>query len=145
MLAESPPLPGDDGARLDEDQNILPAGPLPGQPCPKQSIGELRSRSRGAPAVDCELVAQREDLELERDPRLETGAEGGEDGEQDFLHGRTLRQRLRGPSSESPRWPVRLRGTPSRKGRCQDKLRPFRSRCLTRAVMVGDRLGICSS
>ena len=73
---------------------------------------QFESARKGIVTAEKAFVAQREDLELERNPRLETGAEGGEDGEQDFLHGRTLRQRLRGPSSESPQWPVRLRGTP---------------------------------
>ncbi len=85
MLAESPPLPGDDGAGLDEDQDVPPAGPGPGQPRPQESIGDLGASSPRAPLVDGELVAQREDLELEGDSRPEACAEGGEDGEEDFL------------------------------------------------------------
>ena len=57
-------LPGDDGARLDEDENIPPARPHPGQPRPKQTIRDLGTGSPVAPLVDGELVAQREDLEL---------------------------------------------------------------------------------
>jgi hypothetical protein len=37
---------------LDEDQNIPPAGPGLGQPCPEQSIGDLGARSRRAPLDD---------------------------------------------------------------------------------------------
>ncbi len=71
MVAEPAPLPGDDGARLDEDENVPPAGPAPGQPRPQQPIGDLGARSRRASLVDGELVAQREDLELEGGPRSE--------------------------------------------------------------------------
>ena len=65
MVAEPATLPGDDGARLDEDQDVPPASPGPGQPRPEQSIGDLGAGPGRAPLVDGELVAQREDLELE--------------------------------------------------------------------------------
>jgi len=65
MVTEPTTLPCDDGARLDEDENVAPAGPGSGEPRPWKAIGGLDARSRGVPLVDGELVTQREDLKLE--------------------------------------------------------------------------------
>ncbi len=75
VVAKPPALPSDDGARLDEDQGIAPAGPGPGQPRPEQSIGNLGAGPGRAPPVDSELVAQRDGLELEDGARSEAGPE----------------------------------------------------------------------
>ena len=42
---------------------------------------------RAAPLVNGELVAQGEDLELEGGPRSEGSEEGGEESDEDGLHG----------------------------------------------------------
>jgi hypothetical protein len=86
MIAEPAALPGDHGARPDEDENVPPASPGPGQPRPEQSIGDPGAGPGRAPLVDGELVAQREDLELEGGARSEAGAKGREEGEKDRLH-----------------------------------------------------------
>lgn len=57
MVAEPTTLPGDDGARLDEDQGISPVSPDPGQPRPEQSVGDLGAGPGKGPLVDGELVA----------------------------------------------------------------------------------------
>ena len=88
MLAEPTALPGDDGTGLDEDQNISPAGPGPGQPGPEQPIGHCGADSRRKSLIDGELVTQRKNLELEGNPRSERCAEQGQDSEEDFLHDR---------------------------------------------------------
>jgi hypothetical protein len=57
-------------------------------------LGALRSALRRRrdvaleTPVDGELVAQREDVELEDGPRSEGSAEGGEESDEDGLHGR---------------------------------------------------------
>jgi hypothetical protein len=88
VVAESAPLPGDDGAGLHEDEDTSPAGPGSGEPGPEEAVGDVDPGSSVAALVDGELVAQGEDLELEGDPRAEAGSEGGEQGEEDSLHGR---------------------------------------------------------
>ena len=70
MVAEATPLLGDDGARLDEHENVPPARPASGQPRPKQTIAHFGAGSRTSPLVDGELVAQGKDLELQSDPRF---------------------------------------------------------------------------
>ncbi len=87
MVAEPTTLPGDDGAGLNEDESIPPASPGPGQPRPEQPIGDLGVGPRLAPLIDGELVAQGKEFELEGGPRSEASANGGEDGEEDLLHG----------------------------------------------------------
>ncbi len=91
MVAEPTALPGDHGARPDEDENVPPARPCPGQPRPEEAIGDLDARSHRTPLVDGKLVTQREDLELEGGARSEGSAERGDEGEEDCLHeGRRL-------------------------------------------------------
>jgi hypothetical protein len=86
VVAKPAALPGDDGARLDEDEDISPASPSLGQPRPEQSIGDLGAGPGRAPLVDGELVAQREHLELEGGSRSEARAERPEEGEENCLH-----------------------------------------------------------
>ncbi len=86
MVAEPAALPGDHCARLDEDENVPPASPVPGQPRPEKAIGDLDARSRVAALIHGELVAQCEDLELQGGSRSEAGAERGDEGEEDCLH-----------------------------------------------------------
>ncbi len=102
MIAEPAALPGDHGARPDEDENVPPASPGPGQPRPEQSISDPGAGPGRAPLVYGELVAQSEDLELEGGPRSEAGADGREEGEKDGLHeGRKL-PHLSGTKRQSP-------------------------------------------
>ncbi len=57
VVAEPAPLPGDDGARLDEDENIPPPCPDSGQPRPEQAVGDVGPGSWIASVVHGELVA----------------------------------------------------------------------------------------
>ena len=102
MVAEPPALPGHDGARLDKDQGITPAGPSLGQPRPEEAIGDLGVGSGGAPLVDGELVPQREDLELEGSARSEAGPERREEGDEDRLHEGSKLPHLSGTEREPP-------------------------------------------
>jgi hypothetical protein len=86
VVAKPAALPGDDGARLNEDQGIPPASPGLGQPRPEEAIGDLGAGPGRAPLVDGELVAQREDLELDSGSRSEDGAERGDEGKENCLH-----------------------------------------------------------
>ncbi len=108
MVAEPSALPCDDGVWPDEDENVPPASPGPGQPRPEKAIGDLDARSRRTPLVDGELVAQREGLELQGGPRSEAGAERGEEGEEDFLvSSRSADRATSGSESGAGKRPVR--------------------------------------
>ena len=74
MVTEPTTLPCDDGARLDEDENIPPSRPSPGQPCPQEAVSEAGSGSSLATLMDGELVALGEHLELEGGSRSDASA-----------------------------------------------------------------------
>lgn len=76
MIPEPATLPGDHGARLNEDEHVAPAGPGPRQPRPQEAIGDLGAGASATALVDGELVTQSEDLELEG----RTGSEGSKAG-----------------------------------------------------------------
>jgi hypothetical protein len=57
--------------------------------------------SRVAPLIDGELVAQGKDLELQGGARSKASANGGEDGEEDLLHGGSKLPDLGATTSES--------------------------------------------
>jgi hypothetical protein len=101
MVPEPAALPGDHGARLDEDENVPPASPVPGQPRPEKAIGNLDARSCLAALIHGELVAQCEDLELEDGSRSEAGAERGGEGEEDCLHEGSKLPHLSGTGRDS--------------------------------------------
>ena len=86
MVAEPAALPGDHGARLDEDENVPPASPATGQPRPEKAIGDRDVRSRLAALIHGELVAQCEDLKLQGGSRSEAGAERGDKSDEDCIH-----------------------------------------------------------
>lgn len=60
VVAESPLLPGDDGARLDERQGVLPAWSEPGQPRPGHTVGRTESRAMDHRLIYRQLVPRRE-------------------------------------------------------------------------------------
>ena len=75
---------------------------------PEKAIGDLRADSLVAPLVDGELVAEGEHLEVEGSSFLEASAEGGEEGDEDGLHGKA-----RGyPTLPAPSLPSPPRGAP---------------------------------
>ena len=85
MVAEPAALPGDDRGWPDEDEHVPPK---PGEPGPEETICDPGANSPGEALVDGELVAKSKDLELEGGSRLQAGAEGGKEGEEDSRHER---------------------------------------------------------
>src|SRR5215472_15197129 len=69
-------VPADDGRRLDDKDTGLPVVPDGAQPGPQQSIGRGQFRSFDGALQNAELMAECEDLELQRRP----APEGSEDG-----------------------------------------------------------------
>ena len=68
------PLPADDGRRFDDKDAGLPVVPDCAQPGPQQSIGRGQFRSFDGALQNAELVAENQDLELQR----RTAPEGSE-------------------------------------------------------------------
>jgi len=65
MVAKPLALPGDDGARLDEDERVLPARPGFREPGPERAVGWLRLRASPTVVKDRELMPQCENLEVQ--------------------------------------------------------------------------------
>jgi len=65
VLAESAPLPAQDGIGGDDPEGLPPPGPDPGQPDPEEAIRPVQPGPRRCSHVDGELVPQGEILESE--------------------------------------------------------------------------------
>src|SRR5215469_11433504 len=72
------PVPADAGRGLDDKDAGLPIVPDCAQPSPQQSIGRSQFGSLDGALQNAELMAECEDLELQRCP----APEGGENGNQ---------------------------------------------------------------
>ncbi len=82
MVTKATALPGDDGARLDEEQVVTPAGPGTGQAGSQDPAGRYDPRPAAGSLVDRELMAQCNDFELQRQTRKERrGEKAGEEQE----------------------------------------------------------------
>lgn len=88
MVTKATALPGDDGARLDEEQVVTPAGPGPAQAGPQDPVGRRDPRLAAGSLVDRELMARCNDFELERQTRPERRGEkaGGEPEKRSHAH-----------------------------------------------------------
>jgi hypothetical protein len=58
VVTEAPPLPGDHRAGLDECQDIRPARPELGRPCPEHPVGRPEAPAINSLFVDCQLMPQ---------------------------------------------------------------------------------------
>jgi hypothetical protein len=66
MVPESFLLPGNDGARLDEREHLLPARPQSREPDPEETVGRMQRWARTALFIDRELMAQGNKFQLHR-------------------------------------------------------------------------------
>jgi hypothetical protein len=64
MVAKPLALPGDDCARLHEDEDVLPTRARSRWPYPEQAVGWLEPWAPPTVAKHCELMPQGEDLEV---------------------------------------------------------------------------------
>ena len=88
MVPESFLLPGNDCARLDEREHLLPAEPQPREPDPEETVGRTQRWARAALFIDRELMAQGDEFQLHGESGPEPGAEGGEKDRDDGWHDR---------------------------------------------------------
>jgi hypothetical protein len=80
--AEALAVPADDGRYLDNEEARLPVTPDRAQPGPQQSIGRCQFRSLDGALQHAELMAESEDLHLERRTAPEGGEKRGQEGGQ---------------------------------------------------------------
>jgi hypothetical protein len=65
MVAKPLALPGDDRARLHENESVLPTRPRLREPDPEQAIGRLEPWAPPTVVKDGELMPQGEDLKVQ--------------------------------------------------------------------------------
>ena len=87
VIPEATPLPCDHGPRFDDDKGILPSGPDSREPRPEDSVGRPETGTDRAALADGELMAEGEDLDLQRSSGTEDGREEREQGVKDGCHG----------------------------------------------------------
>ena len=83
MVPKAPPLPGDDGSRLNDHEWLSPPGPDPCEPGPEEAIGGLESRPFHRSLADGQLVTKGEDFELQGGAGAKAGTEEREEGGED--------------------------------------------------------------
>jgi hypothetical protein len=75
-------LPGDDGRRFDDKHAGLPVVPDRGQPSPEKPIRSSQFRAFDGALKNTELMAESEDLKLQRRPAPEGSENGGPESRQ---------------------------------------------------------------
>ena len=75
-------MPADDGRGLDDQDAGLPVVPDGAQPSPQESIRRSQFRSLDGALENAELMAESEDLELERRPTPEGSEKRGQESGQ---------------------------------------------------------------
>ncbi len=76
VVAAAPFLPLEHGSRPDDKKPIAPTRPQACEPGPEYSVAGFNTKTaRSASLVDGELMAQRNNLQLQREPPAERGAE----------------------------------------------------------------------
>jgi len=90
MECEGAAMPANDGGRLHDLDTPAPARPDPGQQHPQESVGATQvGPFRCGLLEDGELVPQGENLGFKLRPRMDTGANSGEERNQNGAHVRT--------------------------------------------------------
>src|SRR5262249_2751186 len=80
--AKAFPMPADDGRGFDDKDAGLPVAPDGAQPSPQESIRRSQFRSLDGALQNAELMAEREDLQLQRRPAPEGSENGGQESRQ---------------------------------------------------------------
>jgi hypothetical protein len=75
-----------DGSRLDDDEDVTPARPRPGERDPEEPVGPVERRARAATLENGKLLAEGEILEGERAAGSERGPGCGKYGQQEREH-----------------------------------------------------------
>ena len=80
-------MPGDNGFRFDNDQDVAPCRPKPAQQNPKYPILDSQPRARLFSLEYAQLLTEGKDLEAEIVAGTEKGAETGEEANEKWNHG----------------------------------------------------------
>ena len=87
MVSEAFALPADHRPRLHDDEGLSPPGPGSREPRPEDTVGWSQLRASPGSLVDRELVAQREDFDLQRQAGADHGSEACHHRYHHGLHG----------------------------------------------------------
>ena len=96
MLSKASALPGKHRGRLNDNERILPPGPHPRQPSPKDTICRLEPRSFLRKPINSKLVSQGEHFEFQGTTGAELGSSRGQKSKKDGSHNRTVATMFRG-------------------------------------------------
>lgn len=85
MIAKTRTLPGNHGTRLDKGQSILLPQPAACDPRP-ETVPRVNPWALGGSLIHRELMFQRDDLELQREPTPKQGGHKGKQRAKNWLH-----------------------------------------------------------
>jgi len=88
--AETGAMPTDKRLRLDDDEDVGPAGPDMSECSPEQPVRGVHFRTWPFASEDCDLLSQRKDFEGGITATAEEDTSGGKESEGAFEHGPTL-------------------------------------------------------
>jgi len=80
-------MPGDNGFRLDDDQDVPPCGPKAAEQNPKYSVLDSQPRARLFSLDYAQLLTEGKDFEAEVVAGTEESAEAGEEADEKWNHG----------------------------------------------------------
>jgi hypothetical protein len=90
---EASPMPGDNGVRFDDDQDVAPGWPNPAGQNAEYSILRVQARARMLLLEYAQLLTQGKDLEAQAVAGTEEGTEAGERADEKWNHGPDLQRR----------------------------------------------------
>jgi hypothetical protein len=86
VQAKARSVPGDDGVRYDDSEDINPTKPEAPQSSPEQPVERVQPRSRSFPFQDGDLPPEGDNLQGGIGPGAEVDAEGSEENEDEMEH-----------------------------------------------------------
>ena len=82
-------MPADDGSRLDDDEDVTPAGPRTRELHPKEPVGSVKRREWAATLKSAHLLTGGKILQGERAANSDCGPGCGKYGDEERQHGPT--------------------------------------------------------
>jgi len=79
-------MPTNQGIRLEDGECLQTAGPEPIEPDPEQAFATAETQLAVFMDDHCQLLPEREDLQMDDGPPSEQASQGGEQGEEDCFH-----------------------------------------------------------
>ena len=87
---EAGAVPADDGLRLNDHEDIDPAGPYAGPDGPEEPVQPIETGTRPFPFEDGDLLSESQNLHRKVTPTAEEDADDSQDGKDGFDHELTV-------------------------------------------------------